>query len=92
MMSEAAERARALHQQIKDVLLREWDPIGVQAIPEAQDEYDGYVPTLHSMLISRKPAHEVFEYLMWLETEHMGLTADRQRTQSIAEKLAGLCG
>lgn len=91
-MSEPAERARRLHQQIKDLLLREWDPIGVQAIPEAQDEYDGYVPTLHSMLISRKPAHEVFEYLLWLETEHMGLTADRQRTQSIAEKLAGLCG
>jgi hypothetical protein len=91
-MSEAAERARALHQQIKDVLLREWDPIGVQAIPEAQDEYDSYVPTIHSMLISRKPTHEVFEYLMWLETEHMGLTADRQRTQSIAEMLAGLSG
>jgi hypothetical protein len=92
MMSEAAKRAAALHQQIKDVLLREWDPIGVQAFPEAQDEYDGYVPTLYSMLISRTPAHEVFEYLMWLETEHMGLTADRQRTQSIAEKLASLCG
>ncbi len=91
-MSEAAERARALHQQIKDVLLTEWDPVGVQAIPEAQDEYDSYIPTIHSMLISRKPTYEVFEYLMWLETEHMGLTADRQRTQSIAEMLAGLTG
>lgn len=92
MMSQAAERARALHHQIKDLLLKEWDPIGVQAIPEAQDEYDGYVPTLCSMLIARTPVHEVFEYLLWLETEHMGLTADRQRTQSIAEKLAGLSG
>lgn len=92
MMSQAAERARALQLKIRDVLLKEWDPIGVQTIPEAQDEYDGYVPTLHSMLISRKPTHEVFEYLMWLETEHMGLTADRQRTQSIAEKLVDLSG
>lgn len=90
-MSEAAERARALHRMIKDVLLKDWDPIGVQAIPEAQDEYDGYVPTLYSMLISRKPISEVFEYLLWLETEHMGLKADAQRTQSIAERLVDLC-
>ena len=89
-MSEVTERARALHQKIKDVLLQEWDPIGVREIPEAQDEYDGYVPTIYTMLIARKPINEVFDFLLWLETEHMGLTADRQRTQSIAEKLVGL--
>ncbi|GGY20405.1 hypothetical protein GCM10011289_25020 [Paludibacterium paludis] len=89
-MSSAIEQARALHQKIKSVLMRDWDPIGVQAIPEAEDEYDSYVPTLYSMLISRKPVSEVFEYLAWLETEHMGLTVDRQRTLSIAEKLIDL--
>ncbi|PSL82958.1 hypothetical protein C7T35_19575 [Variovorax sp. WS11] len=90
MMSEAAERARYLRQKIKDVLLNEWDPIGVQAIPEAQDEYDDYVPRVYSMLIARKPIKEVFEYRLWVENEHMGLTADRNRTQSIAERLVGL--
>jgi hypothetical protein len=90
MMSEAAERARILHKKIKDVLLQDWDPIGVQAIPEAQDEYDSYVSTIYAMMISRKPINEVFEYLLWIETEHMGLTVDRQRTQAIAEKLFGL--
>jgi len=89
-MSKFGERALTLHWKIRNVLLKEWDPIGIQAIPEAEDEYDGYVPTLYSMLVSRKPIHEVFEYLLWLETEHMGLTVDRQRTQSIAEKLVGL--
>lgn len=89
-MSDTAERARYLHQKIKDVLLNEWDPIGVQALPEAQDEYDGYVSRVYSMLIARKPIKEVFEYLLWVEIEHMGLTADRHRTQSIAEKLVGL--
>jgi hypothetical protein len=89
-MSQAVDRARTLHQGIKDVLLKDWDPIGVQDIPEAQDEYDSYVPTIYSMLITRKPINEVFEYLVWLETEHMGLTSDRQQTRSIAEKLASL--
>jgi hypothetical protein len=90
MMREAVERARTLQGKIKDILLHEWDPIGVGEMPEAQDEYDSYVPTIYSMLISHKPLNEVFNYLLWLEAEHMGLTADRQRTQSIAEKLVGL--
>ena len=89
-MSEAAERARTLHYRIKRVLFRDWDPIGIQEIPEAQDEYDSYVPAIYSMLIARKSINEVFEYLLWLETEHMGLTADRQQTRSIAEKLVDL--
>jgi len=89
-MGNAIEQARVLHQHIKNVLMQDWDPIGVQAIPGAEDEYDSYIPTLYSMLISRKPVIEVFKYLVWLETEHMGLTADRQRTLSIAEKLVGL--
>ena len=37
MMSEAAERALALHQTIKDVLLNEWDPIGV--VSRARQEW-----------------------------------------------------
>ena len=89
-MSEAPERAHVLFQQIKSVLLFEWDPIGVQAIPEAQDEYDGYVPTLLSMLITGKEMCEISNYLLWLETERMGLTADRQRAHTTAGRLLGL--
>ena len=89
-MSEAAERARTLHHKIKEVLLKDWDPIGVQAISEARDEYDSYVPAIYSMLIARKSINDVFEYLLWLETEHMGLMADRQQTRSIAEKIIDL--
>jgi hypothetical protein len=77
MMSEAAERARALHQNIKDVLLKEWDPIGVQAIPEAQDEYDGYVSAVYSMLIAQKPINELFEHLSYFP--QLPLTERRER-------------
>jgi hypothetical protein len=90
MMREKVKQAQSLQQKIKQVLLKEWDPIGVQAIPEAQDEYDGYVPTIYSMLITRKPINEVFEYLLWLETQHMGLTTDRQLTHNVAERLVNL--
>lgn len=89
-MAGEVERARTLHQRIKAVLLEDWDPIGIRAISEAQDEYDGYVPTIYSMLISRKPLSEVYEYLLWLEGEHMRLSVDRQKTRHVAEKLVSL--
>ena len=89
-MNELAERARSLHCQIRETLLNEWDPIGVHDMNEAQDEYDGYIPTIYSFLIARKTSNEVLDYLLWLENEHMGLKADRQRTQHVAEKLLHL--
>ncbi len=86
-MTDIANRARLFHQAIRRALLREWDPIGVGEFAEAQDEYDSYVPAIYKLLIARKPRHEVFEYLWWLETEHMGLTGDRQATEKFAERL-----
>lgn len=87
MTSEFRSRARAFHEAIRRALLQEWDPIGVGTIPEAQDEYDAYVPTIYKLLIAQKPKHEIFDYLWWLETEHMGLTGDRQATEKFAERL-----
>lgn len=89
-MSERTERAQILHQRIKGILLQDWDPIGVQAIPEAQDEYDSYISPIYSMLVAHKPNNEVFEYLLWIEGEHMGLTVDHQAAQFVAAKLVNL--
>ncbi len=91
-MSQLAEAKRDLPQTVRDFLLREWDPIGIHDIPEAQDEYDAYVPTLCAMLVARKSSYELFKYLLRMETEHMGLTADDRHTQRIAEYLANLNG
>ena len=56
-------------------------------IPEAQDEYDSYVPGIYSMLIRRARDVELFEYLWEITTEHMGLTGNRQHTMAIAKRL-----
>ena len=86
-MSKHEDRARVYHEAIKRVLLEEWDPIGVKGIPEANDEYDAYVPTIYKMLISRQSRTEIFDYLWWLATQHMGLTGDRQATEKFADRL-----
>lgn len=43
-MSKHLDQAKQLQDAIAEILLREWDPIGVVDTPEAQDEYDSYVP------------------------------------------------
>ncbi|MFZ1852080.1 MAG: hypothetical protein WAU15_07595 [Nitrosomonas sp.] len=78
------------NKEIRRILLKDWDPIGIKDIAEAQDEYNSYVPLISQMIISHKSVHEIFEYLWWIETEHMGLIGNKQITKFIAEKLQSL--
>jgi hypothetical protein len=89
-MSTALARAQRLHRAIHQALIEEWDPIGVGSFPEAADEYDGYIPTIYKLLIRRASKQEIFDYLWWLETEHMGLSGDRQATEHFAARLLEL--
>ena len=85
-------RARQMREKIKEALLNEWDPIGVKGIPGAESEYDGYVPAISEMLSQQKTKDDLFKYLWWAETEHMGLTGDRQATSAFADRLLLLSG
>ena len=90
-MEKNIETAESLSKRISAILLKEWDPIGVKDSPEAFDEYDSYVMPLYKMLIDKKPLQDIFEYLVWAESQHMGLSiVDRQHTHLVAEKLKGL--
>jgi len=64
---------KELHLAIGEMLLREWDPIGVSDIPEASDEYDSYIPQIHGLMVKGASPKEVFEYLWWVETKNMGV-------------------
>ena len=89
-MSSFENKAKNAHNVIRRILLNDWDPIGIAEITEAQDEYDAYVSGVYRLLARRAPVREIFEYLWWLETDHMGLCGDLQRTEKIAEMLAAL--
>jgi hypothetical protein len=76
-----------LHHAVHHAVLHEWDPIGLGNIPEAQNEYDAYVPKLCELLRLRKGHSEITRYLWWLATEQMGLTGNRQETEAFTERL-----
>ncbi len=89
-MSEHLDRARRYHNAIREVLLHEWDPIGVSHVPAAHDEYDSYVGEIYALLIRRSPIQELFDLLWWIETEGMGLCGSYSRTNKVAERLIAL--
>jgi hypothetical protein len=81
------EALRKLYTRISEILLREWDPIGVADIHTAQDEYDSYVGEIASAVRSRVPASVIAERLLAIETERMALSGDRDRALRVATSL-----
>lgn len=78
---------KKLYQAVHLAVLNDWDPIGVGSIPEAQDEYEAYVPKICELLKSRKSRNEITDYLWWLTTEQIGLSGNRQAIDEFADEL-----
>ena len=61
--------------RVREILMREWDPIGVAGIEEAADEYDSYGAEAYVMLMdAHASAETIAAYLFKVATEHMGLS------------------
>ncbi len=77
-----------LNDRVRAVLLKDWDPIGIADVPQAQDEYDAYVPQVARLVAGGRSTVELSEYLLHLETDVLGLLGDRERARAVAGKLA----
>ncbi len=75
------------HSVIREVLLKEWDPIGVAQSTEAQNEYDGYVAEVAALVFGKASWEEIVDYLWKTEIETMGLPGNRQKIELIASRL-----
>lgn len=80
--------------RVREVLHREWDPIGVHGIPLAKHEYDIYADRAFAMLmIDRASAGTIAIYLFRMATENMGLTHYddlAERAEHVAKRLVDL--
>jgi hypothetical protein len=59
--------------RIRNILIREWDPIGVRQIPGApEDEYDRYIDDICELLSDPRPSKEkVAAYLLDIQSRKM---------------------
>ncbi|HEY0077582.1 MAG TPA: hypothetical protein VGB73_02980 [Pyrinomonadaceae bacterium] len=89
-MNKPSRKGVEMQEKIRQILLHEWDPIGVSDVPEAQDEYDSYVGGIYRLLASGASEHQVVERLYQLETVSMGLDGERERLGEVARRLVEL--
>lgn len=68
------EQSREKRIAIRNILMSEWDPIGVNDTPEAADEYDGYIGPVLDLLNAKASSEKIAGYLQEVETQRMGLT------------------
>jgi hypothetical protein len=79
-----------MRDKIRELLVREWDPIGVRDVSSAQDEYDAYVGSVARLLVSGASVEKIAAHLLAIETDVLGLTPDPDAAYRVASMLANL--
>jgi hypothetical protein len=77
---------------IRDILIQEWDPIGIKYMKGApQDEYDAYIDEICTFLLDPGRSQEqVARYLLDIQSKRMrlhGTDAALQRCNQAAQSL-----
>lgn len=83
-------RARDIRAAIQAILLKDWDPIGIQDVPEARDEYDGYVGGVYRLLANKASLEAIANHLVAVERDAMGFSTPSSSRLPVARKLKQL--
>jgi hypothetical protein len=86
-------QSRENRAKIREILMHEWDPIGVRDAPEAQDEYDAYVGRVYVMLVDERATREaIATYLFDIAARHMALANQPGLAARCGQTAAALVG
>ena len=80
-------KEKNLYSLLDQILWTDWDPIGVNDIHDARDEYQSYVPAFYSLKKKNADQETITNYLMKIETEQMGLPGDIKNCKKIALRI-----
>ena len=80
-------RALEIQDNIREALMKNWDPIGVAGVPEVQDEYDGYIGGVYCLLANGASEKQIIDHLYKIETEYMELESSNKALKEVAEAL-----
>lgn len=77
---------------IRDLLLRQWDPIGINEVPEAADEYDSYIGGVYDLLEQGASEADIANHLRAIEVDRMEMVdAGRNPFMPDAKRQAVAC-
>jgi hypothetical protein len=84
---QPVDQYKALVPIVRRILLERWDPIGVNDVPEAQNEYDSYVPGVIALLINGSSAAEIAAHLGHVRHGRMELGWGSEHELKVARAL-----
>jgi hypothetical protein len=90
MMNDRQKRvgAEEVTDQIRQILMKEWDPIGIKDQEACEDEYDSYIPAIRTKLQSCASEKSIAQHLAAIEIEWMGgQSSDPETLLVVAAKL-----
>jgi hypothetical protein len=73
--------------EIRNVLLVDWDPLNVSDNPNLADEYDSYIPEILTLLSKGVSAMEIERFLKGVEAD-LGINPEPERSRRAAVRLA----
>ncbi|MCF0062563.1 hypothetical protein MUK70_01580 [Dyadobacter chenwenxiniae] len=87
-----SEHQDQLYNFIDNLFLGEWDPIGINDMPEARNEYSPYTLQIFGLIIHGASNDDIVEKLSRIEVDWMGLSSNADRNMELATKilLAGI--
>ena len=75
MANSKEKRVAEIQDSIRQILYREWDPIGVSgSAPE--DEYDSYIGPVYRILSGSRSEQELIDFLFRTERDTIGVSCE----------------
>ncbi len=73
--------------ELRELLMRYWDPIGVYGVPEARGEYDSYMSPVVALLERGGSAKKIAKYLIRIERDWMEVKPNKERARDAAARI-----
>ena len=91
MAASREHRAAEIQDSIRQILFRDWDPIGVNDNPKLADEYDSYIAPICRILVGSRSEDDLIGYLFRAEHDQIGTGCELpEQLRAVARKLLAL--
>jgi hypothetical protein len=89
--AKPAEQALKIIDSIRQILIRDWDPIGISNDSAVDDEYDAYIAPVYRILVGSRSEDDLISRLYQIERDEIGLPCDDpEMLRPVAKKLLEL--
>ena len=76
MTNSRHKRSAEIEDSIRQILYRDWNPIGVPDLPA--DEYDSYIAPVYRILTGTRSEEELVEFLFRTACDTIGVACETQ--------------